>query len=306
MYPYLVSSPRPSLPSFVDSGGSAKVHLLTVGTMTYAKKIPFENTEEPCLDLLRREITQLLQLGSSDHVVKILAIDFHKKTPTSFLMPYYNKKSLFEVCKKDPLTDSKLFNLALKAAAAVAFLHNRQIIHRDVKPDNFFVQEKAGELSLVIGDLASACHYRPQEPTYVPYYGTEAYVPPETYRCAASTNTELLHPSRDVWGYGCTVAFMLDSSNLSFSTNILNTPACRSIRCRSMHTLFKHKTAETLIFSTVDQVTKDHPHYEDNGRISLLGMIAKRALAFHQENRASMNDLCELFASLNLPSENVI
>ena len=53
---------------------------------------------------------------------------------------------------------AKLREIALQAASALAFCHNNQILHKDIKPGNFFFRDKK-HTQLVLGDfgIASLC-----------------------------------------------------------------------------------------------------------------------------------------------------
>ena len=54
--------------------------------------------------------------------------------------------------------EEKIREIAIQAAGALAYCHNNLILHKDVKPGNFFFRDKA-QKQLVLGDfgIASLC-----------------------------------------------------------------------------------------------------------------------------------------------------
>jgi predicted ATPase/signal transduction histidine kinase len=80
----------------------------------------------------------------------------------------------------EPMEPARFLHLAVAAAAALAELHRRGVIHRDIKPDNILVNEATGALK--ISDLGIASFLpREQQPTCNPALieGTLAYMSPE-------------------------------------------------------------------------------------------------------------------------------
>ncbi len=80
------------------------------------------------------------------------------------------------------------------AIAAVAVAHQRGVIHKDIKPDNFLFSEDRRRLKL--GDFGISSR---KEEAASSINGTIGYVPPETYEGAADTE------ARDVFALGVTL-----------------------------------------------------------------------------------------------------
>lgn len=92
--------------------------------------------------------------------------------------------------------------IAAQATAAVHYLHGRCIVHRDIKGDNFLVDQLSfGEgaesnCHVVLADFGTACHLQPGERLKADV-GTPAYWAPELH-------AKSYGPKVDVWALGVT------------------------------------------------------------------------------------------------------
>ena len=60
-------------------------------------------------------------------------------------------------------------------------IHSKNLIHRDIKPDNIIIIQTTQQQSLKLIDFGIARRYRPGAPTDTQHFGTEGYAPPEQY-----------------------------------------------------------------------------------------------------------------------------
>jgi eukaryotic-like serine/threonine-protein kinase len=152
---------------------------------------------------------------SSPHVPKVIGTgDFD-------VMPYIVTEkieggSFLSVFQHAPLPLSDVIEIAARMVAAVADLHSQQVIHLDLKPENF-LQRKTGEMVLV--DYGLSRHdLLPDllaEEFTIPM-GTFPYIAPEQYlRCRDDPRSDLfalgamlyaLATGRKPWGEPATLA----------------------------------------------------------------------------------------------------
>jgi len=82
----------------------------------------------------------------------------------SLVMPLY-ECSLQEYCKKNVLTTEKISRIMLQCLQIIESIHEKYILHRDIKPDNFMVKE--GELFLI--DFGFSSFYVQDEKQHIPF-----------------------------------------------------------------------------------------------------------------------------------------
>lgn len=100
-------------------------------------------------------------------------------------------------------TDQKKWGLQL--LAAVDFLHDRHIVHRDIKSDNLFLYPNK---KIQLGDFDFALELPDENPCVVPWKGgTHFYMSPELYQYYKESMT---HPidlyAADAWAMGLVLA----------------------------------------------------------------------------------------------------
>src|SRR5207253_1939218 len=92
-----------------------------------------------------REIRSLVQLAHP-HIVKVTDVGEHDGVPFA-VMQYLSGGSLRDRQRSDPdgyplpLPQEELLDWLSGVAAALDFMHERQYIHRDVKPDNILFDD---------------------------------------------------------------------------------------------------------------------------------------------------------------------
>eukprot|EP00756_Hemistasia_phaeocysticola_P051293 Hpha_TRINITY_DN26467_c0_g1::TRINITY_DN26467_c0_g1_i1::g.33874::m.33874/K13412/CPK; calcium-dependent protein kinase len=98
--------------------------------------------------------------------------------------------------------ESEALRLLCDVSSALAFVHGRGVIHRDVKPPNLMFSTKAPNAPLKLIDFGAAAVITPGERGPRDVVGTVRYMAPEVLR------KEEYHYSVDVWSLGC-IAFLL-------------------------------------------------------------------------------------------------
>ncbi len=104
------------------------------------------------------------------------------------VMPLMPDGSLFDAMRPGspnrrlhlPLTPTQAAPLIFQAASALQYAHQHNIIHRDVKPENFLVRVgRDGNLELFLADFGLVKEYHPGSNTNTLAVGTADYVAPE-------------------------------------------------------------------------------------------------------------------------------
>jgi serine/threonine protein kinase len=104
------------------------------------------------------------------------------------IMPLMPDGSLFDAMRPGspnrrlhlPLTPTEAAPLVFQAASALQYAHQHNIIHRDVKPENFLVRVgRDGSLELFLADFGLVKEYHPGSNTNTLAVGTADYVAPE-------------------------------------------------------------------------------------------------------------------------------
>ena len=101
------------------------------------------------------------------------------------------------------LKEEELREVVSCCLLGLSYLHNRNVMHRDIKPDNLFISEsgviKLGDFGLAV-QLEHSCSKRQS------VCGTSMYMAPEVYEEEACLKS-------DVWALGMSVIEMAESKN---------------------------------------------------------------------------------------------
>ncbi len=130
-----------------DNSGEAQVFLVENDEKPYVLKVYYPNFD------INKKMLQVIRSFDFEMIVKIY--DFGK-TYVDGKHRYYE---LMEYMAGGTLSNYRLDGnidqfrrIALQGAAALAYCHNYNILHKDIKPSNFFFRDSAHE-QLVLGDF---------------------------------------------------------------------------------------------------------------------------------------------------------
>lgn len=130
-----------------DNSGEAQVFLVERNDQEYVLKVYYPNFD------VNKKLLQVIRCFNFELIVKL--VDYGK-TYVDGKHRYYE---LMEYLKGGTLQDFKLHGdiyqfrrIALQAAAALAYCHNYNILHKDIKPSNFFFRD-TDHSELVLGDF---------------------------------------------------------------------------------------------------------------------------------------------------------
>ena len=125
----------------LGGGGMARVFLATESRLArrvVVKILPPDTAAHVSFERFQREI--MLAAGlQNPHIVPVLTAGDADGLPF-FTMPFVEGESLrAKLSRHDPMTQREQFKILRDVASALAYAHERNIIHRDIKPDNVLI-----------------------------------------------------------------------------------------------------------------------------------------------------------------------
>lgn len=93
-------------------------------------------------------------------------------------------------------TESLVGTWIMQLVLAIEFMHKKNVLHRDLKPQNLFVDE---DMNLKIGDFGISKALESSLETCKTSIGTPCYMAPEMY------TTDRYNNKADIWSLGCVV-----------------------------------------------------------------------------------------------------
>lgn len=137
------------------------------------------------------------------------------------------------VAKVGPLSVPDMLNALDQIAAALHWLHARNIAMRDLKPENIAYDAATRTCKLFDFGLAIILPY--PEATITQFVGSPLYMPPEVLR------TNMHDPVRaDLWSLGQTVFYMLTGRTMFGFCLSMPELQCHVFRCAYVNTVYDH------------------------------------------------------------------
>lgn len=132
--------------------------------------------DEEMRNRFRREVRLMQEFGGSSYVVPIIDANL-EHDPPYFVMPHYEHGDLMGKSAEFRTNIGHVETVFNRMIDCLAHLHEKQVYHRDVKPQNFLL----GNGTIVVSDLGLCTEQ--QSPTgftrSTEWAGTPSYMPPE-------------------------------------------------------------------------------------------------------------------------------
>jgi serine/threonine-protein kinase len=223
-----------------------------------------------------------LKLGQQDNIVQTLKSGMSGDLPY-VILEYVKGKTLREIlATHKKFDDLKVLKLAKGISRALRFIHNLNISHKDLKPDNIMIND-SGEVKLL--DFGFAENFKSFKLFGRSLDGSLPYMAPELFA------TKKPSPATDIYALGCTLfeaatgiqpfSGMSDKETAAKQTNMkLGPPAIKPLNASI--SVFTEKTILSALqkdiskrFKSADEVLLDlarNPawqHTKETGRLTI-------------------------------------
>uniref|UniRef100_A0A3B3QZ07 Serine/threonine-protein kinase PLK n=1 Tax=Paramormyrops kingsleyae TaxID=1676925 RepID=A0A3B3QZ07_9TELE len=239
----------------LGKGGFAKCYELTdltTNRIYAAKIIPHARVSKPHQrEKIDREI-DLHRALRHKHIVHFYH-HFEDKENIYILLEYCSRRSLAHILKaRKILTEPEVRYFLRQIVSGMKYLHDQEILHRDLKLGNFFINET---MELKVGDFGLAAKLEPLGDRRKTICGTPNYLSPEVL------NKQGHGCESDIWALGCVMYTMLLGRPPFETTNLKETYRCiREARYTLPSSL--SFTAKQLIANMLSKSPEDRPSLE--------------------------------------------
>lgn len=171
---------------------------------TLAKTVQLQGADETLFEKYREAFVKEAQtLAALHHPGIVEVIDIFDENNTSYMvMPFIEGRSLQSIVDKNgPLPYPEAVNYIAQVANAVGYIHERHILHRDIKPDNIMI---TADYKAILIDFGSAREFEEDKTQAHTSMVTHGYAPTEQY-----TRNSRKGAYTDIYAIGATLYFVL-------------------------------------------------------------------------------------------------
>ncbi len=167
------------LSPLVHNGGMGEIYFVEDLKKDFNSKIIMKISKTEHINRFKKEIKIMLSLDNSPKIADILYSDLESDTPY-YIMKFYKNGSLNNFYK-DKLTGNfelqqKIF---LEMIEGIQEIHSQNKFHRDIKPDNFLVDDNENIIVSDFGLSVDLSSTSKRITNTAEAYGTDGYYPPE-------------------------------------------------------------------------------------------------------------------------------
>jgi serine/threonine protein kinase len=199
-----------------DNSGEAQVFLVDKDGQDYVLKVYYPNFD------VNKKLLQTIHNLDFEMIVNL--IDYGK----TYVEAKHRYYELMEHLKGGNLSNyhlngdmNEFRRIALQGAAALAYCHGNNILHKDVKPSNFFFRDKE-HTELVLGDFGISSLLEQDGKSHrTTQARTPIYAAPEMYSDVIDGVVEIT-PAADFYSLGITLmALWLDGNPMSSNERVM-------------------------------------------------------------------------------------
>lgn len=201
---------RPVQP--IGQGGFGRTYLAVdedrLGTRCVIKQfspqVQGTKSLEKAVQLFNQEAMRLDELGEHPQIPRLLAY-FEQDNYLYLVQQFVEGHSLLqEMRQRGPFNERQIRDLLADILPVLRFVHNQQVIHRDITPTNILRRQPDGRLILIDFGVAKQLGDDPaQAGTRI---GTEGYAPIEQFRSGRA------YPASDIYSLGATCLHLMTQS----------------------------------------------------------------------------------------------
>lgn len=156
---------------------------------------PERGMDELGLKQFRREYAVVLNLNHR-HLLTARHFDVYNGSPY-LVMPFIDGGSVYtDMMENGPWSEEKMAHLITQMAEALDFLHDNDVLHQDIKPDNILVDTRGNYLLTDFG-ISSRLRSSLRKSTTTGKAMTVAYAPPERFH-----GTQEAQEAGDIFSFG--------------------------------------------------------------------------------------------------------
>ena len=188
---------------YVGSGGSATVYAATrldTGQTIAVKLLRAAAGNENERKRFEREKVALEKLAAQDGIVPIIDSGISANGDPYFLMPLMATSLQAEIDEKGAIDWETASRLMAQVADSVSYAHEKDVLHRDLKPGNILIDESGVPR---VSDFGIAKLTDVADSKSSKSLGTPAFMPPERFDAAEPAR------SADIYGLGATLSALI-------------------------------------------------------------------------------------------------
>ena len=181
----------------------------------FSPQVRSSNAMNKAISLFNQEAMRLYELGEHPQIPTLLAY-FEQDSYLYLVQQYVAGQSLAqELVRQGPLTEGQIRALLTDLLPVLQFVHEHQVIHRDITPMNILRRRLDGRVVLIDFGVAKQLNVEvPAQPgTRI---GTEGYSPIEQFRGGRA------YPASDLFSMGATCLHLLTNTRPDYLYDPLN------------------------------------------------------------------------------------